>query len=770
MRISETFRRIIKPEFLIAVLATLYCITPIHNGNIFWHLRNGLDILETGEIRTTDPFTWTRHGVSWIQHEWLAETAIAFSWQHFGEAGPVLLKALFIGLSVFFAAKASVRNGACPGFAFLFGAMWLALAQPRWIARPHFFSIFFFSLYLYILSLGMRKPWKFALVLLPLQILWVNVHAGFVMGIFLAAIPAMDCFFSGKFREFKTWVIPPVLLLLASGVHPNGFRTLEYLPAFLAQPLYKESIREWWSPFDPRYAPEKTVSRTAILFMSFTAVTVLLLCFFRKSLNRGKLAGLAILSAATVFAARNGELLAPAMLAWIPGMVKIRFSWKVILVPAVLLLIVPFTYGVPREIGPPRELGAGVDWNVYPVELADLLEANPCLLEKAVLFNTNEISGYLEYRFGEKLPLFVDGRCLLFPEGFHREYLVLAVASSDSYRKEQYELFKQYGFTLLVYNSWNNSSSVHMAAMLPEFRPIYIDGLAAAYASVNLLEECNAESLAFQYFDPLDPGVFLAKPLYLMPAGAAGEILEMKEHFSSQAMTDIAEGLIFRCDSNSVLQVGPPAGINGHTLLCWQSCREGNLETAAEHALLSGDSQLQTAVSFLQGNWPGADDFMFGFHGGIEQNTVNMRTARITALWITGQEQKALQLAEENLDSLSGWCISQVSVFQQLAGNEDKALELAGMALESNRGPVILQRVATVVSSQGDYGHAIEYCREALEIAPEYTGARLLLADCLWNQGDISDAADLYRYLLDRSTELPAYALNRLELVSIINE
>ena len=751
------------------LLATLYCITPIHNGNIFWHLRNGLDILETGEVRTTDPFTWTRQGVCWIQHEWLAESAMAFSWQHLGEAGPVLLKALFIGLSVFFAARAGVKNGGSPAFVFIFGAMWLVLAQPRWIARPHFFSIFFFSLYLYILSLGLKKPWKLALVLLPVQILWVNVHAGFVMGIFLASVPAIDRILSGRLKEAASWIIPPFVLLLASGIHPNGYRTLEYLPAFLAQPLFKESIREWWSPFDPRYAPDKAVSRTAVLFLSLTGITTILLIAFRKVINKGRTAALLILSAATVFAARNGELLAPAMMAWIPGMVRIRLPGKALILPALFLLLIPFTYGIPREIGPPRELGARVDWDVYPVALADLLESNPCLMENAVLFNTNEVSGYLEYRFGERLPLFVDGRCLLFPEGFHREYLVLAVAPDASHRMEQYELFRQYGFNLLIYNSWDNASSVQIAAMLPEFKPVFIDGLVAVYASEDLLAACDAESLAYHYFDPIDPGEFLAKPLYMMPSGAAEEILRLKDHYSTQTMETIATGLLFRGDSSAVLPQMNYSGITGYTLLCWESCREGDLEKAAEYAALSGDSQLLTAVRYLQGNWPDDNESMLGFHGGIDQTPVNMRTALITSLWTTGQEQRALQYARVNQDSLSGWCLSQVALFQALTGNMEEALELSDMALETGRGPVILQRAAAVVSIQGDYGQAIEYCREALAIAPGFTGGRLLLADCLWNETRLSDAADQYRYILDRGTDLPEYASNRLELVMSID-
>ncbi len=147
----------IDPGMILALAAVLYSLVPVHNGNFFWHLRNGLDIIETGEIRTEDPFTWTRHGAYWIQQEWLAESAMALSWIHLGEGGPVLLKALLIGLSVLLAFKAAVRGGGDPAFAFFFGILWLALAQPRWIARPHFFSIFFFSVYLYILSLDIRN-------------------------------------------------------------------------------------------------------------------------------------------------------------------------------------------------------------------------------------------------------------------------------------------------------------------------------------------------------------------------------------------------------------------------------------------------------------------------------------------------------------------------------------------------------------------------------------------------------------------------------------
>lgn len=747
------------------MIAVLYSITPIHNGNIFWHLRNGIDIVETGEIRTEDPFTWTRHGVYWIQHEWLAESAMALSWIHIGEAGPVLLKALFIGLSIFFVFKASVKNGADPGLIFVFGAFWLALAQPRWIARPHFFSIFFFSLYLYILSFKPDKPWKLAVILFPVQVLWVNVHAGFIMGLFLASVPAMEKLLTGKYREFGKWLLPPAALLLASGIHPNGFRTLEYLPAFLAQPLYKQSIREWWSPFDPRYAPGKAISRTALLFSALTLSTIALLVRFSKGIDRGKLLALLMLIVATVFAARNGELLAPAMLAWVPGMLKLKLPMKLCIVSALILTIVPFIYGVPREIGPPRKLGACVDWTVYPVDLANLLEEHPALMEHAVLFNTNEISGYLEYRFGERLPLFVDGRCLLFPEAFHWDYLMLTEAPGEGYTSLQNSLFHRYEFNLLIYNTRNQFSSVHMAAALPDWVPIHMDALTSTYVKWKLLEETGLDSLAFRYFDPLDPSAFLTTPLYLLPSAALGELIRQRNQLGTDILDPAIESLNFRADTTFLLEAVGIEDVRTSTLYCWEYCRKGDLQSAAASADLSGDPSLQAAVAFLQNGVLAEDEGIMGISPNFIRSRWDEKATCITSLWVTGQQIKALHEAESSMDSLPPWGIAQCAWLYSLSGKQEYAEELIYLALSRARTPIVLGRAAKVFSTRGSYTQAIQYCTRALAMSPAYTEARLTLADCLWESNRIEDAGAEYRWFGDNGFALPEYALKRLLLL-----
>ncbi|HOP26358.1 MAG TPA: tetratricopeptide repeat protein [Candidatus Sabulitectum sp.] len=765
MRISETFRRTAGSGAILAMAAVLYSMTPVHNGNFFWHLRNGIDIVETGEIRTADPFTWTMHGALWIQHEWLAESAMALAWIHGGEAGPVVLKALFIGLSVLLAFRASLREGGDPSFAFIFGAAWLALAQPRWIARPHFFSIFFFSAFLYVLSLKIRSPWKLTLILLPVQILWVNVHAGFVMGVFLASVPAMEALFSGRGRDFLRWTIPPLAMLAASGIHPNGFRTLEYLPAFLAMPLYKETIREWWSPFDPRYAPLKAISRTAILFTGLTLSTAAAVAFFRKDLRRGRIAALAMLTAATVFAARNGELLAPAMLAWIPGMTRIRLPWKVALIPAVFIFAVPFIYGIPREVGPPRQLGAGVDWEVYPVGAADFLHRNSCLTENAVLFNSNEISGYLEYSFGEELPLFMDGRCLIFPEDFYMDYLRLSFATESDYIAGQYRLFQEYGFNLIVCNTPEEGSSAFLAAGHPGWVPLYFDHLTVVYGSRDLLEESGCHDLGYRYYDPLDPEEFLATPLYLIPADAMEEMETHIETTGTDALNSRIHALRFRSGEELPDSTGFPDDPSGYTLRCWQSCRDGDMNGAVEYASLSGDPNLAAAVGVLSGVPFDEYQSLLGISSrGMIRTEWAERAVQITALWVTGQQSEALGTAEACLDSLPGWGIAQCGMLYSLAGDRERALELAELALETRRGPVVLERVARIQSQEGNPETAADLCREALALSPDFAGARLLLGNCLWETGMVTEAAIEYETIVLSGLELPEYALSRLEL------
>src|SRR5216684_7410571 len=44
--------------------------------DVWWHLRTGQLILQNHALFHTDPYSFTRFGQSWINHEWLSEVLL----------------------------------------------------------------------------------------------------------------------------------------------------------------------------------------------------------------------------------------------------------------------------------------------------------------------------------------------------------------------------------------------------------------------------------------------------------------------------------------------------------------------------------------------------------------------------------------------------------------------------------------------------------------------------------------------------------------------
>ena len=55
--------------------------------DLWGHLRFGLDLLETGRVIRPDPYSYLTAGVTWVNHEWLAEALMAIAWRAAGAFG-----------------------------------------------------------------------------------------------------------------------------------------------------------------------------------------------------------------------------------------------------------------------------------------------------------------------------------------------------------------------------------------------------------------------------------------------------------------------------------------------------------------------------------------------------------------------------------------------------------------------------------------------------------------------------------------------------------
>ncbi|HEX7556042.1 MAG TPA: hypothetical protein VF338_05410, partial [Leptolinea sp.] len=150
------------------------------DSDLWWHLQSGRIMVETGKPLLTDVFSFTRAGMDWINHSWLAEITLY----------SIYNLANWVGLSVWMGLMAVLIAWflwlQIPGGAFT-RAGFVLLASiacaPLWTPRPQFFSLLFLTGLIWLVFRWLQKGGKYIWLTIPLFILWSNLHGGYFLGI-----------------------------------------------------------------------------------------------------------------------------------------------------------------------------------------------------------------------------------------------------------------------------------------------------------------------------------------------------------------------------------------------------------------------------------------------------------------------------------------------------------------------------------------------------------------------------------------------------------
>src|SRR5271170_4664791 len=224
----------------------------VTDPDVWWHLKTGEYIAEHKSVPHTDPFSYTRAGQPWVAHEWLTELLLYELQRSAGFGGLILIFAAILCATFFFL---YLRCGTAPyiaGVATLFAAWATA---PVWGVRPQVVSLLLTSIWLLILERSERHPnllwWT-----LPLTLLWVNLHAGFALGLALSALFLIGEFIERRFGSFPQQSTPRLgtaafvllLNLLLVPLNPNGLRLFSYPIETLRSAAMQNYIAEWASP------------------------------------------------------------------------------------------------------------------------------------------------------------------------------------------------------------------------------------------------------------------------------------------------------------------------------------------------------------------------------------------------------------------------------------------------------------------------------------------------------------------------------------------
>lgn len=226
-------------------------INVLADPDTYWHLATGRWILEHGAVPKIDVFSHSMPGTAWVAHEWLSELALTGLYQVAGWAGlGVVVALVFAGTLAYLMRFLLARME--PVHALLFTAFAASMLSGHLLARPHVLAWPLLAVWVGSLvnagEQGRSPPWW----LLPLMVLWANLHGSFMLGLALGAALALDATLltpAGQRRNaVRLWAGFIGLSVAAAMVTPAGWRGLWYPFQVMGMTVALDLIGEWRSP------------------------------------------------------------------------------------------------------------------------------------------------------------------------------------------------------------------------------------------------------------------------------------------------------------------------------------------------------------------------------------------------------------------------------------------------------------------------------------------------------------------------------------------
>lgn len=445
---------------LVLLAAALAFAGPLAAYDLWWHLKAGRLIVESGRFPHADPFSFTATGSPWVYHSWLGGVLLSSLWRAGGPTALVALRCLVTAAALGGAWLLARRRGVGPGLAAVLALAAALQLRVRALARPYLFSFVLFVLFTGLLDRTTRprpgepgepeptaRAWLWGargrLLLLPaLTLLWANVHAGFLAGFLVLGaygvgeLVRLRAGRPGRLTvqllvrrpegaRFRAMFAAGVLSVGASLGNPYGAAPLLY-PFRLMGLERIRGIEEWQgAPLTGEFA----------VFWALLGAGALVLCGSavrawrsgRTGERAGRLAGdILLFGGFSVLALRGVRhvawplLLTPAILghhlrAWLPrrgaeerpGRRYGAAAWGL----AVVIAAMPLVRGRPLS---------GVSEKRLPVAASEFI-ADAGLQERA--WHSYEWGGYLIWRFWPRRRVYIDGRCLVYGDRVLERYL-----------------------------------------------------------------------------------------------------------------------------------------------------------------------------------------------------------------------------------------------------------------------------------------------------------------------------------------------------------
>ena len=431
--IRLTVRRLFLGAVLLAV--TVPAFQPLADPDFFWHLKVGEWILGHHAIPLHDLFTDTVASRPFVAHEWGSEVIMALITGVFGFPGisvyfGVITWVAFLGL------LATMRRVTYPiaGLTLVLGVV---AGNPIWGPRTQMITFALVVLLLLLLRkyryTGGRR-WLYPIP--PIFAVWVNLHAGFTIGLVFLAITVVGEALYRLFRQAEEdgQVAAPMRPLLAAAglaalavmINPNTFQIYLYAAQTQFSPAQQKLIVEWFSP-----------NFHLIELRPFELMLLMIPVLLAVSPRKPRVTDMLLILATLVMALQSVRHIALFVATTVPILAELaQDAWSSMtrgrrilrdprpgprlgMLNAFILALVAISVSVvavPHVRSGPASAAVRKD---YPVAAVDSFNGDP---PPGQMFNQYGWGGYLTYRLWPGRKVFIYGDAAVMGDAFLDEY------------------------------------------------------------------------------------------------------------------------------------------------------------------------------------------------------------------------------------------------------------------------------------------------------------------------------------------------------------
>lgn len=476
----------------------------LYDADTAWHIRTGDYILSTLEVPKEDIFSYRMYGQPWVAHEWLSEVIFALLHRLGGLNGVVVFSAFIIAFTFFLLFKILETYRMNILIITFVTLLAMATAQMHWLARPHLFSMLLSLIWYALLESHQRSPQKKYLYLFPgLMVVWVNLHAGYLLGFALILIygignvihylmmrePDLE---QHQIRRIRSLSLIGLFSLPAALFNPHGYRFFLFPIQVLGSSVTLDNIQEWQSPsfhsmsFYEIYllfflvivlisvkkvnAIEIGLILLSVHISLFAARYIPLFAIFMAPILGQRLDDLFQTVAGYPYAVSGIRTIQRRILKSIERLQFLSGSFKHHLAPIVLSFFVFWVVLNGGRVFGRTILDYRFDEKSYPIHAVEFLKQNQL---SGNMYNSYYFGGYLIYRFfpDPRYRVFVDGRGIVGGDEYTKTFLKV-----DNITPEWRETLEKYQVNWIIHQAGSKLSVLLLGD--PNWKLIYADEVA----------------------------------------------------------------------------------------------------------------------------------------------------------------------------------------------------------------------------------------------------------------------------------------------------